>query len=135
MQHKPKTIRKMKRYIILILAALCSLTVMADNEKPERDQQTIILIGSSMPDGGRIRSLINPVEAILYYSTSSVVINMDEIGAGEVGVVDSYGNLIESANVYDGMVSITLPAPEIDGCYTLYISCENYYGEGYFTIE
>lgn len=125
----------MKRYIILILAALCSMTVMADNEKPERNQQTIILIGSSMPDGGRIRSLINPVEATLYYSTSSIIINMGEIGAGEVGVVDSYGNLIESAIVYDGMVSITLPAPEIDGYYTLYISCEYYYGEGYFTIE
>lgn len=125
----------MKRYIILILAALCSMTVMADNEKPERNQQTIILIGSSMPDGGRIRSLINPVEATLYYSTSSIIINMGEIGAGEVGVVDSYGNLIESAIVYDGMVSITLPAPEIDGHYTLYISCEYYYGEGYFTIE
>lgn len=135
MQHKPKTIRKMKRYIILILAALCSMTVMADNEKPERNQQTIILIGSSMPDGGRIRSLINPVEATLYYSTSSIIINMGEIGVGEVGVVDSYGNLIESAIVYDGMVSITLPAPEIDGYYTLYISCEYYYGEGYFTIE
>ena len=125
----------MKRYIILILAALCSMTVMADNEKPERNQQTIILIGSSMPDGGRIRSLINPVEATLYYSTSSIIINMGEIGVGEVGVVDSYGNLIESAIVYDGMVSITLPAPEIDGYYTLYISCEYYYGEGYFTIE
>ena len=135
MQHKPKTIRKMKRYIILILAALCSMTVMADNENPERNQQTIILIGSSMPDGGRIRSLINPVEATLYYSTSSIIINMSEIGAGEVGVVDSYGNLIESAIVYDGMVSITLPAPEIDGYYTLYVSCEYYYGEGYFTIE
>lgn len=111
------------------------MTVMADNENPERNQQTIILIGSSMPDGGRIRSLINPVEATLYYSTSSIIINMSEIGAGEVGVVDSYGNLIESAIVYDGMVSITLPAPEIDGYYTLYVSCEHYYGEGYFTIE
>ena len=125
----------MKRYIILILAALCSMTVMADNENPERNQQTIILIGSSMPDGGRIRSLINPVEATIYYSTSSIIINMSEIGVGEVGVVDSYGNLIESAIVYDGMISITLPAPEIDGYYTLYVSCEYYYGEGYFTIE
>ena len=125
----------MKRYIILILAALCSLSVMADNEKPERNQQTIILIGSSMPDGGRIRSLINPVEATLCHLTSSIIIDMDEIGAGEVGVVDSDGNLIESAIVYDGMTSITLSAPEIDGNYTLYVSCENYYGEGYFTVE
>lgn len=135
MQHKPKTIRKMKRYIILILAALCSLTVMADDEKPERNQQTIILIGSSSPDGGRIRSLLAPVEATLYYSTSSIIIDMDEIGAGEVGVVDSEGNLVESAIVYDGMTSITLSAPDIDGYYTLYVSCEYYYGEGDFLIR
>ena len=124
----------MKRYIIFILAALCSLTVRADDEKPERNQQTIILIGSSMPDGGRIRSLLDPVEATLYYLTSSIVIDMNMVGAGEVGIVDGEGNVVASTVIYDGMTSITLSAPEQDGYYTLYVFCEYYYGEGEFEI-
>ena len=124
----------MKRYITLILAALCSLTVMADNDNNTSQPSKPITIITG--------TLVDPIERSIQYVSATLNLSMDLIeiefaglGEGEIYIVDSCNKVVNYVTVSLGMSYVAIDFPQEDGNYYLVVSCSHYYGEGYFTIK
>jgi hypothetical protein len=80
------------------------------------------------------RSLDQYVDAYLNLNSNTIEIDFSGLEDGEIYVVDSNNNIIESIIVTLGMTSAILSAPVENGYYYLIVSCSNFYGEGVFKI-
>lgn len=128
---------KMKKSILTIIAAvMCCFTVFAtdSNESGKTSIYIKELIGSNV-EVGRERDLFISVSAVLDHTDNIIEIELNEVGSGDIYIVDSNNRVVDSVPVISGTTDVIMPAPTVDGYYTLVISCSHYYGEGYFTIK
>lgn len=137
MRRKPKQIGNMKKVLSIILTVFCisisSLYTYADNDNS--NQCTVQIDVKKYPwQQGIERSLDQYVDAYLYSHSNTIQINFSGLEDGEIYVVDSNNNIIESIIVTLGMTSAILSAPVEKGYYYLIVSCSNFYGEGVFKI-
>lgn len=135
MRQKPKRIRNMKKALSIILAVFCIslLHTYADNDKS--NQCTVqIEVKKYLWQQGIERSLDQYVDAYLNLNSNTIEIDFSGLEDGEIYVIDSNNNIIESIIVTLGMTSAILSAPVENGYYYLIVSCSNFYGEGVFKI-
>lgn len=128
---------KMKKSILTIIAAvMCCFTVFAtdSNESGKTSIYIKELIGSNV-EVGRERDLFISVSAVLNHMDNIIEIELYDIGAGDIFIVDSNNIVMNSISVAAGMTEVTISAPVIDGYYALILDFQDYYGEGFFTIE
>lgn len=128
---------KMKKSILTIIAAvMCCFTVFAtdSNESGKTSIYIKELIGSNV-EVGRERDLFMSVSAVLNHMDNIIEIELYDIGAGDIFIVDSNNIVMNSISVAAGMTEVTISAPVIDGYYALILDFQDYYGEGFFTIE
>ena len=128
---------KMKKSILTIIAAvMCCFTVFATDSKESGKTSIYIkeLIGSNV-EVGRERDLFMSVSAALNHMDNIIEIELYDIGAGDIFIVDSNNIVMNSISVAAGMTEVTISAPVIDGYYALILDFQDYYGEGFFTIE
>lgn len=128
---------KMKKSILTIIAAvMCCFTVFAtdSNESGKTSIYIKELIGSNV-EVGRERDLFMSVSAALNHMDNIIEIELYDIGAGDIFIVDSNNIVMNSISVAAGMTEVTISAPVIDGYYALILDFQDYYGEGFFTIE
>ena len=127
----------MKKSILTIIAAvMCCFTVFAtdSNESGKTSIYIKELIGSNV-EVGRERDLFMSVSAVLNHMDNIIEIELYDIGAGDIFIVDSNNIVMNSISVAAGMTEVTISAPVIDGYYALILDFQDYYGEGFFTIE
>lgn len=127
----------MKKSILTIIAAvMCCFTVFAtdSNESGKTSIYIKELIGSNV-EVGRERDLFISVSAVLNHMDNIIEIELYDIGAGDIFIVDSNNIVMNSISVAAGMTEVTISAPVIDGYYALILDFQDYYGEGFFTIE
>ena len=125
----------MKKVLSIILAIFCIslLHTYADNDNS--NQCTVQIDVKKYPwQQGIERSMDQYVDAYLYLHSNTIEINFSGLGDGEIYVVDSNNNIIESIIVTLGMTSAILSSPVEKGYYYLIFSCSNFYGEGVFEI-
>ncbi len=128
---------KMKKSILTIIAAvMCCFSVFAtdSNESGKTSIYIKELIGSNV-EVGRERDLFISVSAVLDHTDNIIEIELNDVGSGDIYIVDSNNRVVDSVPVISGTTDVIMPAPTVDGYYTLVISCSHYYGEGYFTIK
>lgn len=128
---------KMKKSILTIIAAvMCCFTVFAtdSNESGKTSIYIKELIGSNV-EVGRERDLFMSISAALNHMDNIIEIELYDIGAGDIFIVDSNNIVMNSISVAAGMTEVTISAPVIDGYYALILDFQDYYGEGFFTIE
>lgn len=128
---------KMKKSILTIIAAvMCCFTVFAtdSNESGKTSIYIKELIGSNV-EVGRERDLFISVSAVLDHTDNIIEVELNDVGSGDIYIVDSNNRVVDSVPVISGTTDVIMPAPTVDGYYTLVISCSHYYGEGYFTIK
>lgn len=127
----------MKKSILTIIAAvMCCFTVFAtdSNESGKTSIYIKELIGSNV-EVGRERDLFMSISAALNHMDNIIEIELYDIGAGDIFIVDSNNIVMNSISVAAGMTEVTISAPVIDGYYALILDFQDYYGEGFFTIE
>ena len=127
----------MKKSILTIIAAvMCCCTVFAtdSNESGKTSIYIKELIGSNV-EVGRERDLFISVSAVLDHTYNIIEIELNDVGSGDVYIVDSNNGVVDSVPVISGTTDVIMPAPTVDGYYTLVISCSHYYGEGVFSIR
>ena len=125
----------MKKALSIILAVFCISLIhtYADNDKS--NQCTVqIEVKKYLWQQGIERSLDQYVDAYLNLNSNTIEIDFSGLEDGEIYVVDSNNNIIESIIVTLGMTSSILSAPVEKGYYYLIVSCSNFYGEGVFKI-
>ena len=88
---------------------------------------------ASQDDDGK-RSGVGFAEAVLDTSSKTVVVSLFDTGPGEIMIIDSNQDIVESISVHGMESCLTLYAPSHEGHYALIISCEKYCGEGEFLI-
>lgn len=128
---------KMKKSILTIIAAvMCCFTVFAtdSNESGKTSIYIKELIGSNV-EVGRERDLFISVSAVLDHTDNIIEVELNDVSSGDIYIVDSNNRVVDSVPVISGTTDVIMPAPTVDGYYTLVISCSHYYGEGYFTIK
>lgn len=128
---------KMKKSILTIIAAvMCCFTVFAtdSNESGKTSIYIKELIGSNV-EVGRERDLFISVSAVLDHTDNIIEIELNDVGSGDIYIVDSNNRVVDSVPVISGTTDVIMPAPTVDGYYTLVISCSHYYGEGGFSIR
>lgn len=128
---------KMKKSILTIIAAvMCCFTVFAtdSNESGKTSIYIKELIGSNV-EVGRERDLFISVSAVLDHTDNIIEIELNDVGSGDIYIVDSNNRVVDSVPVISGTTDVIMPAPTVDGYYTLVISCSHYYGEGVFSIR
>ena len=127
----------MKKSILTIIAVvMCCFTVFAtdSNESGKTSIYIKELIGSNV-EVGRERDLFISVSAVLDHTDNIIEVELNDVGSGDIYIVDSNNRVVDSVPVISGTTDVIMPAPTVDGYYTLVISCSHYYGEGYFTIK
>lgn len=105
---------------------------MADNDA-SKSRKPINIISGTLVDP--IERSIQNVTAAINLNTNLIEVEFAGLGEGEVYIVDSSNKVVDYAPVVSGMSFLTLDVPLEDGNYYLIISCPQYYGEGYFTID
>lgn len=84
---------------------------------------------------GRERDLFISVSAVLDHTNNIIEIELNDVGSGDIYIVDSNNRVVDSVPVISGTTDVIMPAPAIDGYYVLVVSCSNFYGEGNFTMN
>lgn len=127
----------MKKVLSIILAVFCfSLTVTyADNNNDgdKKSSKPIKIIKGKLTVG--IERTAQYVDAVLNTDTYTVDVDFYGLGEGEIYILDSSHAVVDSMPVIFETDHVVLSSPVAEGCYVLIVSCSNYYGEGYFTID
>lgn len=126
----------MKKIVLLLVAVVCGsvVCISADDNIGAEHRKPIVII--TQRGGTSIDRTIAPSASASFEVLSNTIeVHLNSINSGNVYIVDESDIVIESAPVFAGMSSLTIPAPTTPGNYALVIDCSNYYGEGYFTIE
>lgn len=125
-----------KSIFTIITAVMCCFTVFAtdSNESGKTSIYIKELIGSNV-EVGRERDLFISVSAVLDHTDNIIEIELNDVGSGDIYIVDSNNRVVDSVPVISGTTDVIMPAPAIDGYYVLVVSCSYFYGEGNFTMN
>lgn len=126
----------MKKALSIILAVFCIslLHTYADNDKS--NQCTVqIEVKKYLWQQGIERSLGQYVDAYLNLNSNTIEIDFSGLGEGEIYIVDQNNHVVDMAHVLAGDTYVIMSQPETAGHYSLIITSNEYYGEGYFCIE
>lgn len=63
------------------------------------------------------------------------MVELHYIENANIYILDRRNNIVNETIAFDGNETLSLPAPNERGNYTLVIVNQNYYGEGLFSIE
>ena len=64
-----------------------------------------------------------------------IMVELHYIENANIYILDRRNNIVNETIAFDGNETLSLPAPNERGNYTLVIVNQNYYGEGLFSIE
>ena len=122
----------MRHYLLFILLLFFNVTVFCQSfgDTP----RTIIVIGNDN-SGGIDRTMMPFVNATLYPELSTIMVELHYIENANIYILDRCNNIVNETIAFDGNETLSLPAPNERGNYTLVIVNQNYYGEGLFSIE
>lgn len=81
------------------------------------------------------RSINQSVKAFLNDLTKTIEIELLDFTDGEIYIVDQNNQVVDMTHVFAGDTYVILNQPETAGHYSLIITSNEYYGEGYFCIE
>lgn len=81
------------------------------------------------------RSINQSVKAFLNDVTKTIEIELLDFTDGEIYIVDQNNKVVDMTHVFAGDTYVILNQPETAGHYSLIITSNEYYGEGYFCIE
>lgn len=126
----------MKKAVSIIFAVFCIslLHTYADNDKS--NQCTVqIDVKKYLWQQGIERSLDQYVDAYLNLNSNTIEIDFYGLGEGEIHIVDQNNQIVDMTHVFAGDTYVILNQPETAGHYSLIITSNEYYGEGYFCIE
>lgn len=126
----------MKKAVSIIFAVFCIslLHTYADNDKS--NQCTVqIDVKKYLWQQGIERSLDQYVDAYLNLNSNTIEIDFYGLGEGEIHIVDQNNQIVDMTHVFAGDTYVILNQPETAGHYSLIITSNEYYGEGYFFIE
>lgn len=126
----------MKKVLSIILAvfSLGVLSSNADNGSTvPHYQKPIKIIRGTLAEG--IDRSAHYVNAVLNLNTDTIEIDFSGLGEGEIYIVDQNNQIVDMTHVFAGDTYVILNQPETAGHYSLIITSNEYYGEGYFCIE
>ena len=125
----------MRKLILLFscIALMCNAPLFASQDDDGKTQSEVKIHLKNLKPG-RERSGVGFAEAVLDTSSKTVVVSLFETGPGEIMIIDSNQDIVESISVHGMESCLTLYAPSHKGHYALIISCEKYCGEGEFLI-
>ena len=81
------------------------------------------------------RSINQSVKAFLNDVTKTIEIELLDFTDGEIYIVDQNNQVVDMTHVLAGDTYVIMSQPETAGHYSLIITSNEYYGEGYFCIE
>lgn len=122
----------MKKLILCVVAALCSLTLtQAAQEEPEQLEISVLTT-----EKGDERSGYLYVEAFLYRTSKTIEVLMDDYGEAAFRIYDDIGNEYESVEEsLNGFKRVSLAVPDIPGRYCLWISSASVTAFAYFVCD
>ena len=125
----------LKFFLTIFSSMICGLFALTiDSNDSAKTVINLKELDGSYTETGRERSLFFPVSAVLNHSDNLIEIEFNEVCSGEIYVVDSNNNIVDSISVPYGMKDLVMPAPTTKGIYFIIIYCSVYHGEGYFCI-
>lgn len=126
----------MRKLILLFscIALTCNAPLFASHDDDGKTQSEVKIHLKNLKPG-RERSGVACADAILDTSTNTVEVSLLNTGSGEIMIIDSSQDIVESISVYGMESCLTLYAPSQEGHYVLIIACEKFYGEGEFLIQ
>ncbi|MBQ8629062.1 MAG: hypothetical protein IJ421_06265 [Prevotella sp.] len=126
----------MKKYftVLSVLLFIGIASINAD-EKSNGTSSRPLDIHTTKGFAGLMRSIDQEVKAFLNDTAKTIEIELFDFTDGEIYIVDHNNQVVDMTHVFAGDTYVILNQPETAGHYSLIITSNEYYGEGYFCIE
>ena len=126
----------MKKFFT-VLSALFFIGIASINadEKSNGTSSRPLDIHTTKGFAGLTRSINQEVKAFLNDTAKTIEIELFDFTDGEIYIVDQNNQVVDMTHVFAGDTYVILNQPETAGHYSLIITSNEYYGEGYFCIE
>lgn len=126
----------MKKFFT-VLSALFFIGIASINadEKSNGTSSRPLDIHTTKGFAGLTRSINQEVKAFLNDTAKTIEIELFDFNDGEIYIVDQNNQIVDMTHVFAGDTYVILNQPETAGHYSLIITSNEYYGEGYFCIE
>jgi hypothetical protein len=126
----------MKKFFT-VLSALFFIGIASINadEKSNGTSSRPLDIHTTKGFAGLTRSIDQEVKAFLNDTAKTIEIELFDFTDGEIYIVDQNNQVVDMTHVCAGDTYVILNQPETAGHYSLIITSNEYYGEGYFCIE
>lgn len=126
----------MKKYftVLSVLLFIGIASINAD-EKSNGTSSRPLDIHTTKGFAGLMRSIDQEVKAFLNDTAKTIEIELFDFTDGEIYIVDQNNQVVDMTHVFAGDTYVILNQPETAGHYSLIITSNEYYGEGYFCIE
>lgn len=126
------------KYLKLLSLAICTIFcigAMATNSRDTETHEIVHIKVSSQGTGEVDRGNFQNINA--WYSPDMGVLHVecDGIESPNIYVFAPNGTIISSDSTSGSSSILSIQTPIMQGRYVLVVLAENYYGEGYFTIE
>ena len=126
------------KYSKLLSFAICMMFctgAMATNSQDSETHEIVHIKVSSQGRGEVDRGIFQNGNAWYSSDMSIIQVEYDGIESPNIYVLAPNGTIWGTESTCGSSAIISIQAPTLPGLYALVIMADNYYGEGYFTVE
>lgn len=124
-----------KFFTVLSVLLFIGIASINADEKSNGTSSRPLDIHTTKGFAGLTRSIEHEVKAFLNDAAKTIEIELFDFTDGEIYIVDQNNQVVDMTHVFAGDTYVILNQPETAGHYSLIITSNEYYGEGYFCIE
>lgn len=124
-----------KFFTVLTVLLFIGIASINADEKSNGTSSRPLDIHTTKGFAGLTRSIDQDVKVFLNDTAKTIEIELFDFTDGEIYIVDQNSQVVDMTHVLAGDTYVIMSQPETAGHYSLIITSNEYYGEGYFCIE
>ena len=124
-----------KFFTVLTVLLFIGIASINADEKSNGTSFRPLDIHTTKGFAGLMRAIDQDVKAFLNDTAKTIEIELFDFSDGEIYIVDQNNQVVDMTHVLAGDTYVIMSQPEPAGHYSLIITYNEYYGEGYFCIE